>query len=395
MGGSLAGLTAALVLRDLGCEVEVHERSPTPLESRGAGIVLHPVTVRYFTTSGSLDIGAISTRAEVLRYVDRQGRTVHEQPCRYLFTSYYALHRALLDCFGCGRYHLGSEVTDFEIGDEVVQVELGNGSRRECEFLVCADGIHSTARRLLLPGVQPRYAGYVGWRGTVGPGDLPASVYNVLNESITYHVGPDTHILTYPIPDHTGAVSPDRVRINFVWYVNVDPDDLEDLLTDREGRTHSLSVGPGAVQPRHIDALKERAEALLPRTLAGTVLHADEPFVQAVVDIAVPRMAFGRACLIGDAAFAIRPHAAAGTAKAADDAWSLALALRQSGGDVRAALSRWEPLQLEVGRRVLFRAREIGERSQFRRSYVPGDPYLLFGLYEPGDSRMPVNLRAP
>ena len=51
-------------------------------------------------------------------------------------------------------------------------------------------------------------------------------------------------------------------------------------------------------------------------------------------------MAFGRVCLLGDAAFALRPHAAAGTAKAAADAWALAEALAASGGDLQAALPR-------------------------------------------------------
>lgn len=39
-GGSLGGLNAAPWLRDVGCEVEVFERSHSPLEGRGAGIVL-------------------------------------------------------------------------------------------------------------------------------------------------------------------------------------------------------------------------------------------------------------------------------------------------------------------------------------------------------------------
>jgi 2,6-dihydroxypyridine 3-monooxygenase len=39
-------------------------------------------------------------------------------------------------------------------------------------------------------------------------------------------------------------------------------------------------------------------------------------------------MAFGRSCLIGDAAFALRPHIGVGTAKAADDARQLGTALR-------------------------------------------------------------------
>ena|SRR5665213_1069848 len=42
VGGSIGGLTAALLLRDEGWDVHVHERSPAALQSRGAGIVVHP-----------------------------------------------------------------------------------------------------------------------------------------------------------------------------------------------------------------------------------------------------------------------------------------------------------------------------------------------------------------
>jgi 2,6-dihydroxypyridine 3-monooxygenase len=107
-----------------------------------------------------------------------------------------------------------------------------------------------------------------------------------------------------------------------------------------------------------------------------------------VFDIEVPRMAFGRVCLIGDAAFTLRPHAAAGTAKAAEDAWKLGEAVRKMGGDVVAALKRWEPGQLELGRQVLARTRDAGRRSQFEGTWRIGDP-LPFGLYELGDSAMP------
>jgi 2,6-dihydroxypyridine 3-monooxygenase len=51
-GGSLGGLSTALWLRDAGCNVEVYERSKTPLEGRGAGIVLNPATVRYVDRNG-------------------------------------------------------------------------------------------------------------------------------------------------------------------------------------------------------------------------------------------------------------------------------------------------------------------------------------------------------
>jgi 2,6-dihydroxypyridine 3-monooxygenase len=118
------------------------------------------------------------------------------------------------------------------------------------------------------------------------------------------------------------------------------------------------------------------------------VIKTARPFVQAVVDVEVPRMAFGRICLIGDAAFTLRPHAAAGTAKAAEDAWQLAEAVNACGGDVVAALPQWEPGQLALGRAVLARARSAGNRLQFEGTWRVGDP-LPFGLYRASDSAGP------
>ena len=65
----------------------------------------------------------------------------------------------------------------------------------------------------------------------------------------------------------------------------------------------------------------------LPAVIADVVVGTEQPFLQVIFDVDVPRMAFGQVCLIGDAACVARPHAAAGTAKAAADAWSLAEAL--------------------------------------------------------------------
>ena len=42
VGGSLGGLTAACLLRDLGYDVSVYERSAVRLEQRGAGIGFLP-----------------------------------------------------------------------------------------------------------------------------------------------------------------------------------------------------------------------------------------------------------------------------------------------------------------------------------------------------------------
>jgi 2,6-dihydroxypyridine 3-monooxygenase len=387
VGGSLGGLSAALYLRGAGCAVQVHERSKTPLDGRGAGIIAHPATVRYLTQHDILSIDQISVPARWIRYRDRDGCVAHEEPCRYLFTSYYALYRSLSECFAGSPYRFGEEMIAFEQDSEGVTVQFAGGRSERCDLLVCADGIHSTARRLLLPEVDFRYAGYVGWRGTISEGELGRESFSALNESITYVVIPNSHILAYPIRGRERTSEPDRRLINWVWYRNVaEGAVLNDLMTDREGTRQDISLPPGGVQKRHVRDLHQTAKAELPPLLAEMVVKSREPFVQAIFDIEVPRMVFGRICLIGDAAFVARPHAAAGTAKAAEDAWQLAQAVGVPQGDLTAALARWERGQLAVGRNLVARAREAGNRAQFEANWRSGDP-LPFGLYRTGDGQ--------
>ena len=155
---------------------------------------------------------------------------------------------------------------------------------------------------------------------------------------------------------------------------------------------------PGTARRRVVLTLDWLALTLLVATVAleltgGFFTHiggvrvsaraVDRPFLQVVYDVEVSRMAFGRVCLIGDAAWVVRPHAAAGTAKAAADAWTLADALA-AHDDVPSALTAWEPGQLALGRQLLERTRRIGARSQVECNWQPGDPELIFGLYGPG-----------
>jgi 2,6-dihydroxypyridine 3-monooxygenase len=392
MGGSLGGLTAALLLRDAGCDVHVYERSRRPLMGRGVGIVVHPATIRYLAERSDCDVLGLTAPARWVRYLDRSGAVAHESPSRFRFTSYFALYRELLARLASDRYHLGGEVVGFEHDTDGVTVHLAERPSRRCDLLVCADGIHSTARRLLLPEVGRAYAGYVAWRGTVVEAELPPESLECLHGAITYFVMPSSHILAYPIPSVEGETEPGRRYTNWVWYRNVGAGELDELMTARDGARAAASLAPGTIRQRHVRELRATAEDVLPQPLAEMVRKTAEPFVQVVFDVDVPRMAFGRVCLIGDAAFALRPHAAAGTAKAAEDAWTLEEALRRHDFDVVATLPAWEPGQLALGRRVLQRTREAGARSQFENSWPVGDP-LPFGLHEAGDSALPDELR--
>ncbi|MGZ5318245.1 MAG: FAD binding domain-containing protein [Actinomycetota bacterium] len=389
VGGSLGGLTAALVLRDLGCEVEVAERSTAELESRGAGIVVLPETSRYLSERTNLGLDAVTTSTTVLRYLDGEGTIVYESPRHYRYSGWHTIYRALLDSLGRERYHVGREVTAIDAQGATVVVGYADGGSDRFDLVVCADGIGSGSRARLLPDVRPAYAGYVAWRGTVAETELPPWVLSSFRDALVYEVIADSHILLYPIPAHGGATEPGERLLNFVWYRNYEGAELEDLMTDRDGVRREVSLPPGAARAVHVDELRAFAQANLAPPIAEVVAHAAAPFAQVIFDVDVPRMAFGRVCLIGDAAFVVRPHIAAGTAKAAADAWALADVLASSDKDVERALLQWEARQLAVGRAALERARRNGDRSQVHGTWTPGDPDLDYGLTSGGGADLP------
>ena len=383
VGGSIGGLTVALLLRELGLDVTVFERSGAELEERGAGIGLLPASSRYLVERAHHDLDDLSVCTRFIRYLDRRGSVVHEREQPYRFSNWNTVYRSLLRCFGPQRYLLGRECVGFRPRPGKAVLVQAGGGELEVDLHVCADGVGSRARAGLLPHVHPEYAGYVAWRGLVPEVELGEAAAPLV-DAITYYVYANSHILVYPIPGRNGSVRPGDRLINFVWYRNyLEGADLTDLMTDREGELRDVSLPPGSVRPEHVREMRASAGARLPERIANVVLAVEAPFVQAIFDVEVPRMAFGRVCLVGDAAFAVRPHAAAGTAKAAADAWELARACEEED-DLESALRAWEPGQLDLGRSLLARTRRIGRRSQVDCNWTPGDPELIFGLYEPG-----------
>jgi 2,6-dihydroxypyridine 3-monooxygenase len=383
IGGSVGGLTAALLLRDLGLDVTVYERSGAELEQRGAGIGFLPDSYRYLVERAHVRLDDISVIVDQVRHLDRHDNVAHAEERRYHFSNWNTVYRSLLSCFGRKRYLLGHESIDITQNGDQVRVKFASGEQVEVDLVVCADGVGSTNRSRLLPETTPRYAGYVAWRGLVPERNLRDGGAALI-DAITHYVYANSHILAYPIPGLDGSVAAGERLINFVWYRNyLAGSDLDDLMTDRDGLRHDISLPPGTARPEHVHELHATAAARLPERMAEIVLAVERPFVQAILDVEVPRMAFGRVCLVGDAAFGVRPHAAAGTAKAAFDAWELARALQEQP-DIESALRAWEPGQLEVGRNLLQRTRRMGNRSQFDGNWIPGDPELIFGLHEPG-----------
>ena len=373
IGGSLAGLSAAVVLARIGYEVAVYEQSAGPLSSRGAGIVLQPDVELLLDQFGVVDPARIATSCSERQYlrVDGSAETSLAMPQR--FTAWNALYRHLRAAVGDERHHAGRRVSAVRDGEQTATLKFADGERSEVDLVVAADGWNSSVRRASLPDVEPVYAGYVAWRGVAQERDLPAEVLDVFTDRFTFFEAPDGgHCLCYLVPGSDGELEPGSRRLNWVWYVNVDPGaDLDFQLTDARGQRGELSLSPRGASDQFLMLVRARARMMLPQVFAELVICTREPFVQSIVDLASPRMAWQRVCLLGDAAFVPRPHTAASTSKAAGDVLALAGALHHAGaGNEPEALRRWEPERLAVGRDLGEHGRQLGLRSQASKRTV-------------------------
>ncbi len=157
-------------------------------------------------------------------------------------------------------------------------------------------------------------------------------------------------------------------RCQFVWCQPVDYETaLPQMFTDASGRRHGVSIPPPLIRPELIRDLKEHAEARLAPQIAALVARAAQPILQAIFDLESPRMAFGRVVLLGDAAFVARPHVGMGVTKAALDAQGLTDALAESGGDLAAALVRYDRERWRFGSQIVERGRRLGAYLDARR----------------------------
>ena len=145
-----------------------------------------------------------------------------------------------------------------------------------------------------------------------------------------------------------------------VWYHPVrEIDELPRFLTDDDGNYYPNGIPPSLLSTRLRDAMVATAQEVLAPQFAEAIRHARTHFFQPIMDIEPPQMAFGRVVVIGDAAFAIRPHVAMGVPKGTGDALALAQSLDETD-DLTQALKRFENGRARVGHNIVDRGRYLG-----------------------------------
>ena len=367
-GGSLAGLTAGLFLLRAGWDVHVFERSKEDLSDQGGGIVTQEAMWQALAGAGLTRRPGVRLGRRIV--YARDGSVLGEHREDETVTSWDALYGLLHDAFPAERYHLGREVESYEETDERVVLRFEDGGGAEGELLVAADGVGSTIRKQMHPEVQPRYVGYVAWRGLVPEGELPAHAREALVDVFSFCNAPHEQMLSYTVPGDDGEEEPGQRRHNFVWYRPAEEKTaLQDLLTDEDGETHQPNIPAPKIRPDVIAELRAHAEATLSPAYAAFVRATETPKLQPINDHLCPHLVSPPVLLIGAAAAHARPPTGAGTSKAIGDAAALAAALGETG-NVTEALRRYEEARLPIIGEMVEHGRWLGRHLD---PAMPGD----------------------
>ena len=361
----MSGLFAALLLRRKGFDVEIFERSTADLEGRGAGIVTHPELFTILQRAG-IDVAPtdLGVHVEGRRILDAQGDIIAETAYPQVLTSWGRLYAELKAALPKFTLNSGAALDYVDVQDDHVTAHFADGRSATGDLLIGADGLFSAVRKQFLPDIVPLYSGYVAWRGLVEEAELSRSARAAICNHFVFCLPKSEQMLGYPVSGANETVIQGQRRFNFVWYRPAASTQLQDMLTDVHGQTHSLSIPPHNIRPEILKDMRASASALLAPAFAEAVLKTPLPFVQSIVDVKTPTMRpENRIALIGDAAFVARPHVGAGITKAAADADALATALDRHMR-LDDALDAFDAIRRPINSAIVDHARNLGAYMQ-------------------------------
>jgi 2-polyprenyl-6-methoxyphenol hydroxylase-like FAD-dependent oxidoreductase len=359
IGGSMAGLFAGNLLRQIGWDVVILEKSSTPLISRGTGLATHPGLIKALQAAGAqFDPATLGVSTDRRFFNTRDGKILAEAVVPQQMTTWARLLKSLWLAFPADCYRLNHSVTRVSDGDDahLAQVELSDGQILQADLLVAADGHRSEVRRKLFQAPALSYSGYVAWRAMIQRDRLSPEAQAFIGDGFGFQQSPGQQMVGYAVLNPQD----DQVGVNVVWYRRTDDDPLRDILTDADGVHHREGIAPHGLREEVRDQIRQDALDMLHPAWAQVVRQTPELLVQPINDGWCERMALNRVALLGDAAFVVRPHVGQGVVKAAGDALALVEQLKCHPHDIPQALQAFSELRVPMGHLAVKRARQLG-----------------------------------
>ena len=361
IGGSIAGLMAGNALHRMGWDVQIFERVADDLEGRGAGITILLGLIEGFRAAGvEATEQSLGIELPARIALDKGGNIIAERAFSQVMTSWNRLYEALKNVFPVERYHKGMNLDRIEQNAHKVTACFSDGTRRDADLLIGADGLRSTVRSQFLPDVKPTYPGYIAWRCLTDERELSHATHATLFNRYAVCVAPGQQGIGYPVPGRANTKEPGQRQYNVVWYQPATQEYLRHLMTDDSGRHHPNGIPPALLSARVKQEMRETASDVLAPQFAEAIAKGKWIFFQPILDLELNRMVLGRVVIVGDAAFITRPHVAMGVPKGTGDVLALAAAINSSGGDFLPALAQFEAQRVRVSHNIVARGRYLG-----------------------------------
>jgi 2-polyprenyl-6-methoxyphenol hydroxylase-like FAD-dependent oxidoreductase len=339
VGGGVGGMSAAVSLARLGVAVELIDIDPE-WRAYGAGISVTGMSLRAFAALGILDeVKREGFVASGMRLRAPDGSIVMETPPPpgepapidssggIMRPALHAIMQRLVRSEDI-TITLGVSPTGYAEDDDGVTVTLSDGSQRQVDLVVAADGIFSETRKLLFPeAAAPKFTGQGCWRIVA---DRPANV-----DRAEIWVGGPVKLGLNPISqDKLYAFILEHVPGN-PWFDEADMvPHIAELLAPFGGDVATIRANLG---PDSLVNYRPLEWQLLPK-----------PWHK------------GRVVLIGDAAHATTPHMASGAGAAVEDGLVLGEELAKTD-DLDAALTAFAERRFERVRLIVENSVRIGE----------------------------------
>ncbi|KAJ0276005.1 hypothetical protein COL940_008525 [Colletotrichum noveboracense] len=366
-GAGIGGLAAALSLHAAGfTDIHIFEAS-SQLTTLGVGINVQPSAVLILRNLGLIEaLEKTGIKTQELNFYNRHGHPILSEP-RGVKAGYavpqLSIHRgeiqmlllsAVKERLGEGSVTLNHALTGFSQDSEGITAEFSrrrdgapaDQSKVTGDLLIAADGINSTARRILYPNEgPPRFSGRMLWRGCLERGPY------LTGASMVWAGHADQKFIAYPISQRSADKG--KSLVNWIAELRIRDKDDEDLTPPKTDWTKAVDK---SVFERPFHGWK--CGGLDMKSLIDETEKVFE-FPMSDRD-PVERWSFGRLTLLGDAAHAMYPIGSNGASQAIIDAETLARTLTESVGDIEAALKAYESERLPATARIIMANRANG-----------------------------------
>lgn len=248
IGGSLAGLFAANLLRSVGWQVIVFERSAHDLSGRGAGLGATPELFAILHRLGAVIQEGLRVSIHSRVELSLDGGALAELPIQSTATAWDSLYGLLKRMLPQDCYRRNRKFESLRQNGNIIAVKFSDDTEAEGDLLIGAVGIRSSVRRYVTPSGPPSYAGYAALRGALAQTDIPSHWHGLLLEKMTFSFPPSHLGLTVPMASHTSPNGTER-RCQISWFFPVDHGELIQLAppvrSGMQGASSSSSRIPG------------------------------------------------------------------------------------------------------------------------------------------------------